>query len=214
MVPASWSGRRIAALAAIVALLVLAFALGRWSAGGLPDGATGPGNRAAEQRIARLETDARIDREAYARVEAQLAELQEKLLEQQEEVAFYRGIVGGPGEGGLKVQDFALDAADEGAVRMHFVLAQAESGAREVSGQVQIRVEGARDGRIVSADVASLAAGRKAPLGFRFRYFQEMAVELRPPAGFEPQRVVVRIVPAAGAARGSVESFPWRVSGG
>jgi hypothetical protein len=220
--------RRLLAIAAgVLVALALAFQLGRMQgASGDRDAvlarreleeraaALEGENREAARRIARLETDARVDREAYARVAGQLAELQGKLIEQQEEVAFYRGIVGGPGEGGLRVQEFALTGTGDGAVRLRFVLAQPESAAREVSGKAQIRIEGMREGRLVSVDAASLAPAGATPLVFRFRYFQELAVALRPPRGFAPERIVIRIQPSTGGVKSSVESFPWTVSAG
>ena len=64
------------------------------------------------------------------------------------------------------------------------MLAQAERAEREVRGQLQIRVEGTRAGRIVSIDLASLAAAPgTVPLSFAFRYFQEIGADLRVPGG-------------------------------
>lgn len=165
--------------------------------------------RAATEKLARLQTDSKIDREAYARVEEQLAELQGKIMEQQEEVAFYRGVIGGPGEGGLKIQDFALTAAGTEGVRLRFVLAQTERAEREVQGQMQVRVEGTRASRLVSIDLATLVAGNGTTLAFNFRYFQDVAVDLRLPGDFTPQRVVIRVLPATRGVKDSVESFPW-----
>jgi hypothetical protein len=169
-------------------------------------------NRLTMAQLARLQTDAKIDRETYSQVEAQLAELQGKIIEQQEEVAFYRGVIGGPGQGGLKVQDFALTAGVPPAINLRFMLAQTERAEREVQGQMQIRVEGLRGGRVVSIDVANLAAGRTAGrLAFNVRYFQDVAIELRLPADFTPQRVVIRVLPATRVVKDSVESFPWAI---
>ena len=170
-------------------------------------------NRVALENLTHLQTDEKVNREAYAQVEQQLAELQGKIIEQQEELAFYRGVVGGPGQGGLQLQDFALTATAAG-VHVDFVIAQAKRAEREVRGQLQIRVEGTRAGRIVSIDLASLAAMPGAvPLSFRFRYFQDIAADLRMPGDFTPQRVVIRILPATNGVKGSVESFPWVVRG-
>lgn len=169
------------------------------------------GREAAEQ-LARLQTDARIDREAYAQVEQQLADLQGKIIEQQEELAFYRGVVGGPGQGGLRVQDFSLAALPSSAVRLKFVLTRVERAGQQVRGQVQVRVEGMRAERLVSLDLANLVAGGKdRSLSFDFRYFQDIEAELRVPQGFTPQRVVIRILPTTGGVKSSVESFPWSV---
>lgn len=213
------TGARRQALIGVLAVVALAgaFVLGR-STGGVPlrPGAAERGaptaaglereNRELSAKVARLEMDATVDREGYAQVEQQLVELQGKIIEQQEELAFYRGIIGGPGEGGLKVQDFAVAAAAPGAATLRFVLAQPGSAEREVQGRLQIRVEGTRGGRLVSLDVAQL--GAVAP-EFRVRYFQDFALELRLPADFEPQRIVIRVLPATRGIRDSVVSFPW-----
>jgi hypothetical protein len=169
-------------------------------------------NRKVTEQLARLRTDQRVDREAYTRVEEQLAELQGKIIEQQEELAFYRGIVGGPGQAGLRIQDFAVSGRPAGGFRLHFILAQVRQVEREVRGQMQVRVEGTRAGRHVSMDVASLAASADGPrLSFAFRYFQDIAMDLKLPADFTPQRVVIRILPTTRGVQASVESFPWTV---
>lgn len=169
-------------------------------------------NRAAAEQLARLQTDARIDREAYSQVEEQLADLQGKIIEQQEELAFYRGIVGGPGKGGLRVQDFSLSSLPSGAVRLRFVLTRVERAGQQVRGQAQVRVEGVRDGRVVSLDLASLVRSNGSrSLTFDFRYFQDIEAELQIPAGFTPQRVIIRVLPTTAGLRSSVESFPWSV---
>jgi cell division protein FtsB len=48
-------------------------------------------NLALREKIALLDTAAKIDSEAYRRVEAGLVDLQSKILDQQEDIAFYRG---------------------------------------------------------------------------------------------------------------------------
>lgn len=223
---ASVPRRRAAIVGAIVVALLVTFLLGRaigartglaaLAGGDLAQhaGALELRNRESAKKLARLETDAKIDREAYAQIEQQLTELQGKLIEQQEEVAFYRGIIGGSAEGGLKVQDFSLTAAGDAQVKLRFVLAQTERSERDVNGQVQLRVEGTREGRLVSLDVATLVGGRGTPLTFGFRYFQEMALDLKLPAGFLPERVVLRVLPTTRGIKSSVESFPWTVPAG
>ncbi len=166
-------------------------------------------NRDAREQVTRLQTDEKVDREAYGQVEQQLAELQGKLIEQQEELKFYRGIVGGSDQGGLRVQEFALTAIPAGA-RIGFMLARAEAVDREVRGQMQIRVEGLRADRVVSVDLASLSA-TPLSLSFAFRYFQQVTADLRIPQDFTPQRVVIRVVPATRGLKPTVESFPWTV---
>lgn len=59
-----------------------------------------------KQEVARLETTHIVESEAYRVVESNLTDLQRKIQEQQEAIAFYRGIVS-PQDGGrdLRVED-------------------------------------------------------------------------------------------------------------
>ena len=213
--PGRW--RQVALGAGLALALVGAFELGQLRAG---VGPREPGhelerlraeNRRGAEQLARLETDAEVNRQAYAEVERQLAELQGKLIEQQEEMAFYRGIVGV--RGSLSVQDFSLSPLAGGGVLLRFVLAQQQPTGREVSGQAQVRVEGLRGGRAASLDLAALGAGSGTARNFSVRYFGEVTAELHPPADFEPRRVVIRVVPATSGLQAGVESFPWSVRG-
>jgi hypothetical protein len=167
-------------------------------------------NRAVAERLAHLQTNARVDRQTYTQLEGQLADLQDKIIEQQEELAFYRGIVGGPGSSGIQVRDFSLHLLSSSAVQLRFVLTRLERAGQSVRGRVEVRIEGVRSGRPASLDLSSLAttdAGRS--LSFDLRYFQEMQAELKVPDGFAPQRVVIRVLPANGRMKPSVESYPW-----
>jgi hypothetical protein len=221
--PETQPGRRIALAAALgVFIGVLLAGLAQTLGGGSSLAAQisaesrrlAADNRRLSQELNRLRIDMDVDREAYGQVEKQLAELQDKILEQQEEVAFYRGVVGGAGEGGVQVKDLTIQPAADGRYALAFVVAQIETAEREVQGQIQLRIEGERASRTVSVDAASLAsaAARKA-LTFRFRYFTEVSLELALPAGLKPQRVVVRVLPATRGVRTSVASFPWVTSG-
>lgn len=218
--------RQLAAAIAGIAALITAFELGELRADrqlaqaetvprlGRELAALKAENRAAREQLARQKTEEKINREAYSQVERKLADLQGKILEQQEELAFYRGIVGSPDKGGVQVRNFALIPAATGA-RLRFVLAQDEGVGRKVQGKLQIRVEGTRAGRVVSLDLASLAANPSAvPMSFGFRYFQDIDAELHTPPNFTPQRIVIRILPATSGVKASVESFPWSLRAG
>jgi cell division protein FtsB len=89
-----------------LAVLYLVFEFGRIQAGyNVVDAAAQRGGLKAEiasleaetgrleEQIVMLETEAEIERVAYKDVEASLVELQAKIQEQQDAIAFYRGIV-------------------------------------------------------------------------------------------------------------------------
>lgn len=170
--------------------------------------------RVADEQLARLQAEELVDREAYRQIEEQMADLQGQLIEQQEELAFYRGIVRGPGEAGLSVRDLSLASRSEGIVQLRFTIAQPAKAERQVSGRLQLRLEGVRNGAPASMDVAQLLIDASmAQPSFNFRYFEDIALELRIPEDFDPQRVIIRVVPATRGVKASVESFPWPAAG-
>jgi hypothetical protein len=168
------------------------------------------------QKVVLLETSEKIDTEAYRRVEEQLADLQEEILNQREDLAFYRGIVADQ-QTGLRIQDLELlRGADASSFTMRLVLAQAIRADRRVSGYVELNVEGIRDGQELTLGLADLAgqAGGDSRLAFSFRYFQNLRADLVLPKGFAPARVTVKLTPNGKSAKPLEKSFNWAVQAG
>lgn len=168
------------------------------------------------QKVVLLETSEKIDTEAYRRVEEQLADLQEEILNQREDLAFYRGIVADQ-QTGLRIQDLELlRGADASSFTMRLVLAQAIRADRRVSGYVELNVEGIRDGQELTLGLADLAgqAGGDSRLAFSFRYFQNLQADLVLPKGFAPARVTVKLTPNGKSAKPLEKSFNWAVQAG
>jgi hypothetical protein len=169
------------------------------------------------ESVTRLETNDKVNSEAYRGVERQLAELQDKVIQQQEDLAFYRSLVAGPGRGPLRIRRvLVLPGGSPATYRVRLALSQGEKAEREVRGEVYLRVEGRRAGRPASLDLAQLAApgGSPARLQFAFRYFQDLEAVLAMPADFVPARLVVRVAPSTPGAAPTVESYPWSVAAG
>ncbi len=174
-------------------------------------------NLALREKIALLDTAAKIDSEAYRRVEAGLVDLQSKILDQQEDIAFYRGIVSPDDTAGLRIQNFSLSRAmGPRTFNMQLVLAQAFRSDRQVTGHVELSIEGVRQGEPVRLGLGELLADDPPPsrLNFSFRYFQDLKADLVLPRGFAPQRVIVRITPKGKSAKTVEESFDWAVKPG
>jgi hypothetical protein len=168
-------------------------------------------NERLREKIALLETDAKIDSEGYSQVESELAALQAEILKQQEDLAFYRGIVADQ-EAGVRIQDLELlRGVDDSSYSMHLVLAQAIGASRRISGFVELDVEGTSDGAPVTLSLADLAGqnDRKARLNFSFRYFQNLQADLVLPEGFAPARVKVKLTPQGKSAKPVEKSFDW-----
>ncbi len=227
-------GRTYAARAAIVALVIgaayLVFEFGRIQAGyDIVDAANERQNYDDEiagleneivslnEQIALLETHRDIDRNAYGDVEESLTELQAKIQEQQDAIAFYRGIVSpADGKSGLRVQDFRLTrrgAEREYAIRL--VLVQTKKHDRKVSGNVNLSIVGELNGVTTSYEYAQLlpADGEKS-WAFSFRYFQDFDRHVILPDGFTPERITVQVESRTRAIASIEESFSWLSSQG
>lgn len=163
-----------------------------------------------EGQVATAEIAKRVDKEAYAQVEKSLADLQQRLGEQSQELAFYRGIVSpADGTAGLRVQRVLVQPGSEPLhFRLRLVLIQAARQEATVTGTVAITLDGKRGGRDVSLPLEEL--GRDKPLPFSFRYFQEVETEVEVPQDFAPSRVQVEVRPR-GADSPVRASFPWAV---
>ncbi|NND59449.1 MAG: hypothetical protein HKN49_04200 [Gammaproteobacteria bacterium] len=170
-------------------------------------------NDRLRQRIATLETSLQVDHEAYDKVENTLADLQAEIQAQREELAFYRGIVSPPdGATGLQIREMELTEGPQASLyRVRLVLVQASRHDRRVSGVVSLSVEGARNGAPVTYSLADLSPGDNTPLGFSFRYFQDLEQELVLPEGFVPDRVNVEVSPRGRRAQVIRRSFDWAV---
>jgi hypothetical protein len=164
------------------------------------------------RQLAIAETAGEIDRATYSQVESTLGELQTKIQAQEEELAFYRGIVS-PQDGvaGLRIQSLEVLPSDgEGRYLLRLLLVQAIVHSRRVSGAVKLQLEGMQDGQTVSFDAAELAVpGEPYDMAYEFRYFQGLETELALPGSFEPQRVAVEIWPSEARAERINQTFDW-----
>jgi Family of unknown function (DUF6776) len=169
------------------------------------------------RQLAIAQTSGEIDRETYSQVESNLGDLQAKIQAQEEELAFYRGIVS-PQDGvaGLRIQSLEVVPEDaERRYQLRLVLVQAIVHSRRVSGTVKLEIEGLRDGQTASFDAAELVSTDAAyDMAYEFRYFQGLETELTLPLGFEPQRVNVEIWPKEARAEHVKQTFDWSAAAG
>jgi len=174
-------------------------------------------NDELRRKIAILETSGKIDEEAYRQVEQRLVDLQNEILEQREDLAFYRGIVADQ-QTGLRVQDFELWAGDEiSAFSLRLVLAQAMRASQRISGSVELQVEGKKNGKSLTLGLDELGVAenqKKSLAGFSFRYFQNLEADLVLPEGFAPERVIVTLRPKGPRAKPQEKTFDWAVRPG
>jgi len=165
-----------------------------------------------ERQVAILETAREIDRETYAQVEANLSQLEAQIQAQQEELAFYQGIVSpGDGAAGLRVQSLMIEPQRaERAFSIKLVLIQAIVHNQNVTGSVNLTVVGQSDGVRAELDVLDLTVGDDPPsTRYSFRYFQDMEFEIELPLGFTAESVELVVKPAEPKGSDVVQSFAW-----
>lgn len=170
-----------------------------------------------KETIASLETNRVIDRSAYKDVEASLVELQAKIQEQTNEIAFYRGIISpADGKAGLRVQDLRLTrAANERAYKVRLVLVQSLKHDRTVSGDVGLYVDGVQDGSDVSYPFAQLlSSDAESQWPFKFRYFQDFDREIVLPDGFTPESIRIEVRSKTRSISSIEERYAWAASSG
>jgi len=170
-----------------------------------------------ERELAVLETSSEIDRETYARIKATLTELEAKLQAQEEELAFYRGIISPPdGQAGLRVQSVEVVPGNgEQRYVLRIVLMQAIAQNRKAAGVVRLRLAGSLDGEPLALDLEELTGDAElAELEYDFRYFQGLEQEITLPVGFEPLDVEIEVRPSQPPGEPLTQTFDWAALAG
>lgn len=168
---------------------------------------------AQDEEITLLETHRDIDLEAYKDVEVNLTELQRKIQEQSDAIAFYRGIVS-PADGGrgLRVQELKLKKAEEDHVFIvRLVLIQVMQHDRAVKGNVNFSLEGEQDGVATTYTLQQLVPpDEDSGWPFSFRYFQDFDRTLVLPDGFTPERINIAVQSRTKSIASIEQSFLWQ----
>jgi hypothetical protein len=167
--------------------------------------------RETESRLATAEVARRVDHEAETQVEKSLAELQARLGEATQELAFYRSVVN-PSDGilGMRVQRLRVQPAlAPRHYRVRLVLVQAARQDAVTAATADFTVEGLQGGHAASLPLSEIGTSSRV-LNFSFRYFQELETEIELPADFVPQSVQIEVRPAKGASPIRA-AYPWKI---
>ena len=168
---------------------------------------------ALKQEIEVHKTHREIEQEAYKSIEASLGGLEQKIQEQADAIAFYRGIIS-PADGGrgLRVQDLKVSRGkSEGEYNLRLVLVQVKQHDRSVKGDVEFSIEGDQDGVETTYTLEQLLppdADSNWP--FAFRYFQDFDRQLILPAGFSPERINIEVRSRTKSIASVKQTFLWQ----
>ena len=170
-------------------------------------------NEKLKADLAAAELARTVDKQSYAEVEKNLADLQAQVLKHREELTFYRGIVAPEdGIGGLKIQRFQISpGAASNQFRLQLVLVQSMRQDAAATGTVSVTVEGVRGNAQVQLPLSQIGGETRADgrVDFKFRYFQELEQDITLPSDFEPRAVTVEV--RSGKLQPVRESYPWQI---
>lgn len=157
---------------------------------------------ALEQQLANAQRDRQVTDIATTSLRRTLTQREEEIAGLRADLAFYSRLVGGEAQGeGLKVQQVGLQRLP-GSHGWNLTLSLTQNAKRdaEISGSVQVSVQGVRAGKVVQLDWADLGdTAQRDGLAFRFRYFQALHATFVLPADFRPTRLTVHVAPTGDA---------------
>ncbi len=170
---------------------------------------------ALRQKVAVLERSAQIDRTSVVKMREQLKKFQRQRLEQEEELAFLRGIVSTESKKpGLRIQGFHLKAAAEArSYEYQFTVSQVLKNIGLATGRIWITIDGVQAGKSRSLALQEVTSETMESVKMRFRYFQIVEGLIQLPRGFSPNRFNVEVKPANKKLAPVAQNFNWVLSG-
>lgn len=149
-----------------------------------------------QTQVAIHEQSSQINLQSAEAVRDQLMEKEERMLELQDELAFYRSIVSPTSKTAeVAIQRFTLEPADiEGEYRYQLLLVQ-RNATQTVKGDFTMSISGNLAGRGEQYSLDDLASGDQNGTNFSFKYYQSIEGRLLLPVGFNPDAVVIDVTP-------------------
>jgi hypothetical protein len=163
---------------------------------------------ALKSRIAVLERSEQVAKAALLDVQQTLREREEEVDGLRADLAFYGRLVGGGTREGLAVHALTVQPVrDSTAWNFTATLTQNFKRGQDIKGRLVLDVEGIEDGKLRRIDWKTLNQGQAdAGIEYRFKYFQQVGGTIMFPAGFMPNRVVVRVDGDGGRVE---QEFSW-----
>lgn len=164
------------------------------------------------KKNAQLSSTSRIEHDAYVLANQGLIKLQQKLLEQKEELVFYQGIVSPKDVAlGINLQTFEVKPkGKKGVFSYKMVLTKRGEGTKKIRGTTKVLIRGEdKDGKrellLSKIDLDKSEKDAK----FSFRYFQVFEGEFSLIEGFTPDELEVDIVSTTKKVKSFTESISW-----
>ncbi len=150
-------------------------------------------------RHKQLEVDLLVARQSIGDGQAVIADLEQQLFRQQQDLAQYQGaLVPNALAPGVRIQAFELMRTDvPGVYRYKIMVSRVGSESEMLEAGLYLTLQGKQEGEVVQVSLAELSGGRTKSLPLSFRYFQVVPgsedAELRLPLGFEPEQIQLKV---------------------
>ncbi len=164
------------------------------------------------KKNAQLSSTSRIEHDAYVLANQALIKLQQKLLEQKEELVFYQSIVSPKDVAlGINLQTFEVKPkGKKGVFSYRMVLTKRGKGTKKITGSTKVLIRGEdKDGKreflLSKIDLDKSERDTK----FSFRYFQVFEGEFSLVADFAPYELEIGIVSTTKKIKSFTDSILW-----
>jgi hypothetical protein len=170
-------------------------------------------NQELRAKVADLETLRVGQARERAEVQRTIGDLQAQAARQQQDLAFYRGIVTQSASGlGVKIQQVRIARTESPQrFRVRLTLVQSARPDSAMSGVATFKVEGVSHSGAAVHDLADLTGGKRGELTFNFRYFENLDQEIELPQGFTPERLTVDVRATRKGVTPLTQTFLWKV---
>lgn len=162
-----------------------------------------------EHRLRTLRQEHQDEIEATREAQASIRQLQAENAELRSQLDFLTQLLGGD-DGSIAISDLALSPTGDNAVRYWFKVSRTDTGEALISGEVRLEVRGQQEGETRYFGLADLTANQRSGHRLGFRNFQEIDGTMELPPDFEPEELLVIVIPDNSSTEGAQRQFDWR----
>lgn len=151
-----------------------------------------------------------VERQVSEHLRLEIVALQNRLLEHEQSIAFYKGILEPRNTQGLSIHSVALSQKSvSGRFSFKIVLVQPLDSAKEAAGSLVISVSGLQAGKKQRIEWSKLSGEAPVPR-FRFKVYQDITGELVLPESFMPESIALQLK-GPGIKADNTTDYPWKL---
>lgn len=174
-------------------------------------------NQNLRDKVLTLEQTTRLDKSTASLLQDELASLQDEIHQLRGELEFYQGIMESTRDTeGLNIYGIHITPLSmERSFLLRLVLTHVVKGDKVATGRLKVMIEGVdKEGTVRQFNLNKLSMGESPDLEFKFKNFKRFDRNLTLPAGFEPRRILVQILPKGRNEAMSSKVFEWPAAAG